>query len=276
LGLGKAEQAPKATTSNCIFACLDCKVQDLMQTFLAFALFFIFSEMLVVKGFIRFVRIPRSDVVVRGAIQRLLATTDGSTNDDKKPEKTGFGSTQKDKDVLKGLTDEEFEKLVPDARLLEEDVDALVDQLKSEMMNYLGKKDRGSDPIILLPENDKFRVEQMNTLQSSGWKLVQGRDAIQKQFEFKNFEYAFRFMICVAADADRLDHHPEWTNIYNKVNVILTTHDCKGLSRLDFQLANIMEAESIRLVAESSKDKEAYSLEDMQISDSPAKAAKKE
>lgn len=75
----------------------------------------------------------------------------------------------------------------------------------------------------------------------SDWNLVDGRDAITKQFKFKNFNEAFGFMSRTALMAEKLNHHPEWFNVYNKVDVILTTHDVDGLSDLDIKLAKFMD-----------------------------------
>lgn len=76
---------------------------------------------------------------------------------------------------------------------------------------------------------------------------MEGRDAIQKEFLFKDFNQAFGFMTRVALKAEKMDHHPEWFNVYNKVQLTLSTHDCSGLSDNDVQLANFIEtaAESI-------------------------------
>ncbi len=71
-----------------------------------------------------------------------------------------------------------------------------------------------------------------------GWKLAKGK--IQRNFEFKNFEEAFSFMTRVALEVEKLDHHPEWFNVYNKVRIELVTHDVKGLSNYDFRLARII------------------------------------
>lgn len=75
----------------------------------------------------------------------------------------------------------------------------------------------------------------------SGWELVDGRQAIQKTFEFKNFVEAFGFMTQTAIYAEKLDHHPEWFNVYKRVEVTLATHDVDGLSELDFKLARQMD-----------------------------------
>ncbi|WP_411287326.1 4a-hydroxytetrahydrobiopterin dehydratase [Phenylobacterium sp.] len=69
----------------------------------------------------------------------------------------------------------------------------------------------------------------------------QGRDAIRRTYAFKDFNSAFGFMTRVALMADKLDHHPEWSNIYNKVEVTLTTHDADGVTELDVALATFMD-----------------------------------
>ena len=71
----------------------------------------------------------------------------------------------------------------------------------------------------------------------SGWQAVGGRDAIQRSFKFKNFNEAWGFMNRVALMAEKADHHPEWVNVYNRVDILLTTHDCNGLSERDVSLA---------------------------------------
>ena len=73
------------------------------------------------------------------------------------------------------------------------------------------------------------------------WCYDPEREAILRDFVFKDFEIAFNFMTQVAQAADEQDHHPEWFNVYNKVNVLLTTHDCQGLSARDFKLAKVMD-----------------------------------
>ncbi|MDB5366762.1 MAG: 4a-hydroxytetrahydrobiopterin dehydratase [Rhodospirillales bacterium] len=70
-----------------------------------------------------------------------------------------------------------------------------------------------------------------------GWHLVAGRDAIEKTFRFADFGAAWGFMSRVALAAERLDHHPEWSNTYNRVTIVLTTHDSGGLTELDVALA---------------------------------------
>lgn len=70
-----------------------------------------------------------------------------------------------------------------------------------------------------------------------GWQLVDEASAIEQAFRFKNFATAWTFMCRIAAEAERIDHHPEWSNVYNRVSIKLTTHDADGLTELDFQLA---------------------------------------
>lgn len=76
----------------------------------------------------------------------------------------------------------------------------------------------------------------------SGWSLVEGRDAIEKSFKFKTFNEAWGFMSRVALAAEKLNHHPEWFNVYNRVDIVLSTHDCGGLSELDIKLAKRIDA----------------------------------
>lgn len=85
------------------------------------------------------------------------------------------------------------------------------------------------------------RQAAMLDLAASVWVLVEGRDAVQKSFRFKDFNAAFGWMARVALEAEKLDHHPEWRNVWNRVEVVLTTHDVKGLSELDLALARAMD-----------------------------------
>lgn len=79
-------------------------------------------------------------------------------------------------------------------------------------------------------------------LRGSGWVLVEGRDAIEKTFQFKNFVQAFGWMTQVAIWAEKLNHHPEWSNVYKTVEVTLSTHDAGGLTELDIRLAKKMDS----------------------------------
>lgn len=74
----------------------------------------------------------------------------------------------------------------------------------------------------------------------SGWMLADDGGAIHKRFTFRNFGEAFAFMTRVAMAAEKLDHHPDWSNVYKTVDVTLNTHDAGGLTALDFELARRM------------------------------------
>ena len=73
------------------------------------------------------------------------------------------------------------------------------------------------------------------------WREVEGRDAITKSFKFTNFNQAFAFMTRAALKAEKLNHHPEWCNVYNTVEVTLATHDAGGVTELDVALAGFMD-----------------------------------
>lgn len=75
----------------------------------------------------------------------------------------------------------------------------------------------------------------------SGWREVAGRDAITRTFVFADFVEAFGFMTKAALVAERMDHHPEWSNVYKIVTVLLTTHDAGGLTMKDVELARAMD-----------------------------------
>ena len=75
----------------------------------------------------------------------------------------------------------------------------------------------------------------------TGWSKVEGRDAIQKTFKFKDFNAAFGWMSRVALAAEKADHHPEWSNVYNRVEVVLTTHDAGGVTENDVAMATFMD-----------------------------------
>ncbi|MBL8445792.1 MAG: 4a-hydroxytetrahydrobiopterin dehydratase [Zoogloeaceae bacterium] len=74
-----------------------------------------------------------------------------------------------------------------------------------------------------------------------GWTFVAGRDAITKVFRFPDFNAAFAFMTRVALKAEKMDHHPEWFNVYNRVEITLSTHDAGGVTGLDLELARFAE-----------------------------------
>ena len=90
--------------------------------------------------------------------------------------------------------------------------------------------------------NQDARKAQLPALGATGWGAVADRDALRKIWKFKNFSDAWGFMSRAALAAEKLDHHPEWANTYNVVDVTLSTHDCHGLSQLDIELAKRMDA----------------------------------
>ena len=82
----------------------------------------------------------------------------------------------------------------------------------------------------------------LDPLKDAGWSMVEGRDAITKEFVFENFVEAFGWMTRAALVAEKMGHHPEWFNVYKTVSVTLSTHDVGGLSELDVRLAKRMDA----------------------------------
>ena len=89
--------------------------------------------------------------------------------------------------------------------------------------------------------SDAARKATLDPLLATGWVLDKDRDAITKDYKFGNFVDAFGFMTRAAIWAEKWNHHPEWFNVYNKVQVTLTTHDVDGLSALDVKLARKMD-----------------------------------
>jgi 4a-hydroxytetrahydrobiopterin dehydratase len=81
------------------------------------------------------------------------------------------------------------------------------------------------------------------------WQSVTGRDAIERTFAFKDFNEAFGFMTRAALIAEQMNHHPEWRNVWNRVHVVLSTHDASGLTDLDIKLATAMD----QLVAKTAR-----------------------
>jgi 4a-hydroxytetrahydrobiopterin dehydratase len=86
--------------------------------------------------------------------------------------------------------------------------------------------------------DDAARAKALGGL--PGWSLVAGRDAIMKSFKFADFNAAFGFMTRAALVAEQMNHHPEWFNVWNRVDVTLSTHDAGGLTALDVRLAEAM------------------------------------
>ena len=90
---------------------------------------------------------------------------------------------------------------------------------------------------------DKMNSEAISKMLGSlsGWSLLSGREAIARRLTFTDFKAAFAFMNDVAGEAERLDHHPEWSNVWNRVEITLTTHDAGGLTERDVKLAKIID-----------------------------------
>jgi 4a-hydroxytetrahydrobiopterin dehydratase len=78
--------------------------------------------------------------------------------------------------------------------------------------------------------------------QLPGWREVEDRDAIGKSFRFADFNAAFAFMTRIALEAEKMDHHPEWFNVYNRVEIVLATHDADGVTERDVRLARFIDA----------------------------------
>ena len=89
--------------------------------------------------------------------------------------------------------------------------------------------------------SNQERLNELSTLTDTGWTLVEGRDAIFKCYKFSSFIEAFSWMSAAALWSEKMNHHPEWLNVYNRVEVTLTTHDVGGLSPLDIKLAQKMD-----------------------------------
>ncbi|KAL1252354.1 hypothetical protein QQF64_017047 [Cirrhinus molitorella] len=92
-------------------------------------------------------------------------------------------------------------------------------------------------------EREQFLME----LKATGWVEVEDRDALYKELHFKTFNQAFGFMCRVALQAEKMNHHPEWFNVYNKVQITLSTHDCGGLSKKDIRLAKFVDKVALSL-----------------------------
>ncbi|MFL2787872.1 MAG: 4a-hydroxytetrahydrobiopterin dehydratase [Paracoccaceae bacterium] len=96
--------------------------------------------------------------------------------------------------------------------------------------------------------NKKINKREIETLIDTGWIFMSERAAVSKTYKFKSFNEAFAFMTGVSLYAEKLNHHPEWFNVYSRVDVVLTTHDLGGLSQLDVKLAKHMDSLSAKLI----------------------------
>lgn len=101
-----------------------------------------------------------------------------------------------------------------------------------------------SPPQLMQVLSAKEYEAALRTL--NGWHKMAKREAIEKQFIFADFATAFAWMSHIAIIADKLDHHPEWSNVYNRVDVVLTTHDAKGITARDITLAHLMNEHAPR------------------------------
>ena len=102
----------------------------------------------------------------------------------------------------------------------------------------MAKEESAMEKVLSHEEKNKA-VQGLN-----GWVVQADRDALAKTFRFKDFNSAFAWMTRVAMKAEKMDHHPEWFNVYNTVEVVLTTHSAKGVTQLDIDLAGFMDATS--------------------------------
>ena len=92
---------------------------------------------------------------------------------------------------------------------------------------------------VLSDTDQQKNLESLNQKTQDDWSLLNGK--LRKEFQFNNFTSAFRFITLVSEEAEKLDHHPDWCNRYNKVMIELTTHSAGGLTELDFKLASTVE-----------------------------------
>jgi 4a-hydroxytetrahydrobiopterin dehydratase len=93
------------------------------------------------------------------------------------------------------------------------------------------------------------REKYLSRIGAKGWKVQNDRDAIEKTYEFLDFSQAWSFMARVGLLAEKMDHHPEWFNVYNRVEVTLATHDCGGISKNDIEMAEAMDKYANNLVS---------------------------
>jgi 4a-hydroxytetrahydrobiopterin dehydratase len=94
---------------------------------------------------------------------------------------------------------------------------------------------------MVQPLDAAERERHLPALKKAGWEHLPDRDALRRIFIFYNFNEAFAFMTRVALQAEKLNHHPEWSNVYNRVEVTWTTHDCKGLSARDLEMVRFCD-----------------------------------
>ncbi len=103
-----------------------------------------------------------------------------------------------------------------------------------------------STPSLLTEEE---RACDLPGLLQNGWKLVVSRDAISKEFLFHDFKACFSFMTTIGALSEQKNHHPEWFNVYNRLEITWSTHDCSGLSKLDIELAKFCDEQFVKHIS---------------------------
>lgn len=99
-------------------------------------------------------------------------------------------------------------------------------------------------------ETETEKQDSLKSIAKANWLRVKEKDSITKTFTFRNFVQAFSFMTAIALEAEKIDHHPEWSNVYNRVEITLTSHFCNGVSHLDIKMARNIDT----LYANSPKD----------------------
>lgn len=100
---------------------------------------------------------------------------------------------------------------------------------------------KGGAQQVTIPEMETLKVGEVLTRLGNGSSWTVAEDGIVRTFVFRDFMRAFGFMAAVAIAAEKANHHPEWSNVYNKVNVRLTTHDANGITEKDIALAAVMD-----------------------------------
>ncbi|KAB7498228.1 putative pterin-4-alpha-carbinolamine dehydratase [Armadillidium nasatum] len=108
-----------------------------------------------------------------------------------------------------------------------------VSKMSQQQQSYVTQKNAEG----FTPEEE----ENLKSLLNEDWNLLEERSAIQKKFKFKNFNEAFGFMTRVAMASEKANHHPEWTNVYNNVDVTWTTHSASGLTKKDLKMAKFCD-----------------------------------
>ena len=113
----------------------------------------------------------------------------------------------------------------------------------------------------------EIRETLLMRLKKSDWAVVDGRDAIQNEFEFQDFSEAWGFMSRVALYAEKKNHHPEWSNVYNNVKITLATHSCEGISKKDIKMAKYINSVA-RSIGKGTKKRNGGKVLDIKESES--------